>query len=124
MEIILFIIMSILISLGIETVNELSIFKEIASLGYKLDLNKIDKYIDKKDNNRWLFMLMIPGLNIVESIKRLNKYSKYKTEIHKIIDDTDLFIKLDDEVYDDFLDNPKSINAFNILLFLFCSLLK
>ena len=37
MEIILFIIMSILISLGIETVNELSIFKEIASLGYKLD---------------------------------------------------------------------------------------
>ena len=115
MEIILFIIMSILISLGIETVNELSIFKEIASLGYKLDLNKIDKYIDIKDNNRWLFMLMIPGLNIVESIKRLNKYSKYKTEIHKIIDDTDLFIKLDDEVYDDFLDNPKSINAFNIL---------
>ena len=55
MEIVLFIIMSIFISLGIETINELSIFKEIASLGYKLDLSKIDKYIDKKDNNKWLF---------------------------------------------------------------------
>ena len=115
MEIVLFIIMSIFISLGIETINELSIFKEIASLGYKLDLSKIDKYIDKKDNNKWLLMFMIPGLNIIASLNRIKKYSNFKSEILSKIDELDLFVKLDDEEYNKFLENPKSINAFNIL---------
>ena len=56
----------------------------------------------------------MPGLNIISSLIRMKKYSKYRKELDNIIKNTNLFIKLDEEEFNKFLDNPKSINAFNI----------
>lgn len=114
MEVVLFAILSIMLSLGIETINELSMFKEVANLGYKVDLSKVDKYIDKKDTLKWFVMLFIPGLNVIFSIKRLKKYDEFKSRLKYDIENMDIFIKMNSEEYEKYLDNPKSINAFNI----------
>ena len=114
MQIVLFIILSFFLSLGIETINELSIFKEIANLGYKVDLSIVEQYVDKKDNFKWLVMSFIPGLNVFASIKRLKKYDSFRNDISNKVNEMDLFIKMDDEEYQSYLDNPKAINAFNI----------
>ena len=114
MEIIIFMIISIIVSLGIETANELSIFKEIANFGYKVDLSKVEKYIDKKDSFKTYCLLLIPGFNFIYSLSRLKKYNKFKSEIYHNLTHMDLFIKMEDEEFEKYLDNPKSINAFNI----------
>lgn len=114
MEIIIFMIISIIVSLGIETANELAIFKEIANFGYKVDLSKVEKYIDKKDSFRTYCLLLIPGFNFIYSLSRLKKYNKFKSEIYHNLTHMDLFIKMEDEEFEKYLENPKSINAFNI----------
>ncbi|MBQ7790237.1 MAG: hypothetical protein IJ399_03135 [Bacilli bacterium] len=114
MEIIIFMIISIIVSLGIETANELDIFKEIANFGYKVDLSKVEKYIDKKDSFRTYCLLLIPGFNFIYSLSRLKKYNKFKSEIYHNLTHMDLFIKMEDEEFEKYLENPKSINAFNI----------
>lgn len=114
MQLIILYFTFLLVSFGIETFNELSMFKEIANRGYKLDLNKVSNYIDSLESFKWFIYLFIPGLNVINSFVRMNKYMSYKKNLDKIINETDLFIKMSDEEYDSYLNNPKSIKAFNM----------
>lgn len=109
-----FVLGSMIVSLSIDTISELSIFKEIADRGYKVNMNNIYKYINKKDNKLSYLLLFIPGVNIVNSLCKMKRYETLKNELLSKLDDSDLFTKMNDEEYQSYLDNPKSITALNM----------
>lgn len=113
----LFIILgTIVISCTLEISNEMSIFKDVASRGYKIDMNKVSKHIDKKQNKLFWIKLLIPGVNIISSIKRMIKYDKIKKELFQKIDETDLFVKMTEEELEKYSDSPKSTTALNMAI--------
>lgn len=109
-----FILGSMLVSLSIDTISELSIFKEIANRGYKVDMNNVYKYINKRENKLHYLLLFVPGINIVNSLCKMKKYETLKNELLSKLEENDLFVKMTDEEYQSYLDNPKSVVALNM----------
>lgn len=116
MNILLILLSTIILSFSLEILNEMTIFKEIANRGYKIDMNKASKYANKKQKQNYLLKLLVPGVNIVEAIKRINKYEKAKTELLANLDKIDLFVKMTDEEYQQYIDRPKATTALNLAI--------
>ena len=111
---IIFAIGTIFLSISIETMSELSIFKEAANLGYKINMEKFFEYLSEKDKKVRNLLFIIPGINIVNSIFKLSEHKKIKNELLGNIHNSDIFIKMSDEEYQYYSDNPKSVTAFNM----------
>lgn len=116
MNVLLIVLSTIVLSFSIELLNEMTIFKEIANRGYKIDMNKASKYANKKEQQMFLVKMIIPGVNIVEAFKRMNKYEKAKSELFANLDKIDLFVKMTDEEYQQYIDRPKSTTALNLAI--------
>lgn len=114
MEIVFLTGLTMIISFVTETICELSIYKKIASEGYKIDMNKIYKYM-KKDKSKFRSLcLFIPGVNIINSLLKMNRFEITVEYLFDNMNSNDFFIKMSEEEYQSYLDNPKSITAFNM----------
>ena len=112
------IIGSMLISLSIDTMSELFIFKQVANRGYKININNIYSCFNNGENKLKYLLLFIPGINIINSFFKMKRLDAIKKELLLKLDNTDLFIKMSDEEYQNYLDNPKCITALNMSFFL------
>ena len=105
---------SMLVSLSVDTISELSILKDIAHRGYKINLNKIFKVINKDNNKFSKLLVFVPGVNIINSLIRMKMFGTIKKDLLNGLEDNDLFIKMTEEEFQKFLDNPKSVTALNL----------
>lgn len=105
---------SMLVSLSVDTISELSILKDIAHRGYKINLNKIFKVINKDNNKFSKLLIFVPGVNIINSLIRMKMFGTIKKDLLNGLEDNDLFIKMTEEEFQKFLDNPKSVTALNL----------
>lgn len=105
---------SMLVSLSVDTISELSILKDIAYKGYKINLNKIFKVINKDNNKFSKLLVFVPGINIINSLIRMKMFGTIKKDLLNGLEDNDLFIKMTEEEFQKFLDNPKSVTALNL----------
>lgn len=112
MQYLIIYLISILTSISIELVGELSIIKELAQKGYKLDINKSTKHITKKERKKNIFKKLIPIYNIVYSFYQLIKYEKQKNSLLENPDETIIEMnKIEKQIFED---NPKAITALNL----------
>mgnify|MGYP003288942929 CR=1 FL=1 len=105
---------SLIISLSIDTIGELSFLKDFAHKGYKTNMNKLFDIINKNDGKFHNLFLFIPGINIVNSLLRMRMLKNIKKELLLNLNDNDLFIKMTEGEYQSFMENPKSVNALNL----------
>lgn len=105
---------TMLVSLSVDTISELSILKDIAYRGYKINLNKIFKFINKDNNKFSKLLVFVPGVNIINSLIRMKMFGTIKKDLLNGLEDNDLFIKMTEEEFQKFLDNPKSVTALNL----------
>jgi hypothetical protein len=112
MNIIIIFLGSILASFSIETIFELNFFKDVADLGYKVDMNKVSDTFIKIP----LYKMFIPGLNLYEVIRGLKSFNKKRIELLSNIENSDVFVKMDNIEHQMYLDNPKSVSAFNMAI--------
>ena len=84
MELLIIWILTIITSFGMKFIQELRIFKDIADLGYKVDLNElseVDKELNKSHHNMLnvaFLELLIPIYNMVSVLERTIQYSSNK----------------------------------------------
>ena len=105
---------SIAVSLSIDTMTELNLIKEIANRGYKINMSELYRFINERGNKSKFLLLFIPGINIINSFIKMKKYEVLKEELLSNLDNTNIFIKMSDEEYQSYLDNPKSVSALNM----------
>ena len=99
-------------SFGMEFVQKLTIFKDIADLGYKMNIQEIKKYQNEEDQRKeQYFAFFIPFVNILQVFQKSIQYNNNKTLIFnrlRIMDAIEKMSKLEEEEY---LKNPTGLTA-------------
>ena len=114
MEYLIIYIISVITSISIELIAELSIIKEIAQKGYKLDiLSATDELTNYETKNNFLKKL-IPIYNIIFSIKQTKKYKNIKEKLLENPSNQKTLVKMNDIEKAIFEEKPKSITALNL----------
>ena len=116
MEYLLIYIISIIASMGIELVGELSIIKELATKGYKLDMEKSSERKTKQERKKDILKKFIPIYNIIHSFKQLAKYEKEKKKILENPSNYESIVEMNKIEKDLFNEKPKAITALNLAI--------
>ena len=115
MEIVLAWLTSSLVSAGIEIGSAMSVFKDIADKGYKVDLTKESKV---KSNKKSFLKMLIPGYNLIHAVKEANRYSKQSERdkeieaVKKVYD----IVEMTESEKKEYQENPTATNALLIML--------
>lgn len=113
-EFIIFWILTILTSFSMQLAFVLRVFKDLADLGYKFNLdkfrNKNNLPVDTFEKNN--FITLIPFINLISEIKKVNNYNTNRQVILEQFKTLNLLENLSDFEKGEYLKKPTSLNAF------------
>ena len=94
--------------------NELRIFKDMADLGYKIDLKRMSDAIESVDpnlakNSRLQFL--IPVYNLAMAYKQITLYNENRDMIYDQLRVMDVLIEMTDEEKEEYKKKPTGFNA-------------
>ena len=102
------------VSLGIEFMTMLKIYKDLADSGYKVKLEKLSDVVDEinpKGFNKKLATFFIPILNIKKSFETAFLYSRNRDFVFNILAENDLLEEMCDFEMREYFRRPTGLNA-------------
>lgn len=107
---------SIGLSLGIELNNLFNLMKKIADNGYVLDIKNFNEFKNANESKLMdkFFWSYVPGINILNTIRRNNKYKKITNENILELCNHICFRKMNEKETEMYLDMPYGIIALAI----------
>lgn len=112
-------IATIIGSFGAEIVNELRMFKDIADVGYKVDLKKMSEFLDRlmpDTNKSYLLSFLIPLYNIMDVCKNIITYNNIRPMLLDQLNAMGVLEEMSVYEKNEYAKNPTALNAFIIPL--------
>ncbi len=118
MEILLIWGSTIIASIGMQTIYELKLFKDVADSGYKIDIEKLSNNKANSDSNTKFKIAtlsnLIPIYNIMLVLFKVATYNK--EYIFRSLDSSNAIIPLTDEEYNEYNQKPTGLRALKLSL--------
>lgn len=117
MELLLFWVSTVIISLGMEVNHELMMYKDAADHGYKFNKTSTSndmKQVKSNDSKTNTISLLVPILNVILATKKTVQYNKARNIIINQFGTMDSVIPMKNEEVETYRQNPCAINAFII----------
>lgn len=101
-------------SFGMEIANELRMFKDVADVGYKVDvkgLSKLGKQLDPNASKVTLISMLIPIFNVIRVFQRTIQYNNIRPMILEQLSVIDTLEEMSEIEKTEYLKNPTRLNA-------------
>lgn len=104
---------TIILSLGMTAISSMKLIKDIADLGYKINMKEIDRLdrISNNSNNNILLSFLIPFYNIMFAMQVTLEYNNDKSTPINVLNVIGLLNEMNKEELEEYSKNPTLLNA-------------